>query len=411
MVVPGDATGADGLTGGAPIVVFRDGLATRDPEPLGWLGMMFDQHGARAYNLALQMVHRREEAGAIVERAFRMLAGRHAATPDAGDVGAFLLDQVRGLAAAALAAAMAPAVLGAPDPALADSAPIEVGEEAGQHLLAAIPGLQRRALELARGEGLTRGEIAERLGLGVPEVTTLLADAMYSLRGIANARLRTTTDRTRASARPVSEVPAALAAWRVAERAMARLEAGDPGYPRAVVTLDRTRTEFHAAVARMAALLADDQRASPAAQVPPTSGIETAAPTLPEVPSSDRLTVVRAWVAGQERIATDTEQVIVVTDEQRRYVAVSANICGLLGYQPNEVIGRRIEDLAAPKLVAATPTLWNRFIAVTHDAMTFALLAKDGRVVTVRYDATADYPLNGFHTSRLWPLSGASPSG
>jgi PAS domain S-box-containing protein len=209
----------------------------------------------------------------------------------------------------------------------------------------------------------------------------------------------------------VSEVPAALAAWRLAERAVARLDASDPGHERAVATLDQARTAFHEAAERMAALLAGDQRAIPAAHLPSTSGIDAAQPTLPEVRPSLGLTVVRAWVAGQERVTTDQEQVIVVTDDQRRYVAVSANIRGLLGYQPNEVIGRRIEDLAAPKLVAATPTLWNRFVAVTHDAMTFALLAKDGRVVSVRYDATADHPLTGYHTSRLWPLSGASPTG
>lgn len=112
---------------------------------------------------------------------------------------------------------------------------------------------------------------------------------------------------------------------------------------------------------------------------------------------------VRAWLDYQLEVGP-TDEVILVTDDDRRYVAATSNVTALLGFQPEELIGRRVDDFAAPELVSTTPALWGRFVQATRDADHFRLVAKDGRQIEVAYDARANYPVPGFHVSRLRPL-------
>jgi PAS domain S-box-containing protein len=411
----------------ARVMVFRDGVAAADAESLGWLGATFDQHGAAAYRLALEIVHHRNDAESVVERAFQDLSSQRTVPAGPDRLEAFLGERVRSLAASVLEARTAQeariwardlgAGPGGAEAGTADPGREDAGRFAGrfaraQETLAAMPVVQRTALELARSEGLTRGAIAGRLGLDVTQVTALLTAAMYSVRlGVPRPVVHSATDGPRATARSGSPVAAALEAWRLVDRALARLGQDDPAYAKAVGDVERSRSQFHDAVARMQALWADGNRVTPSSLAAASRKQDDAQGRASAVPSGSALTVVRAWVKDEERRTEgDRHQVIVVTDAERRYVAVTTNIQTLLGYQPEEVLGRRVEDLAAPALVEATPTLWDRFVAAAHDAMTFALLAKDGRIVPVRYDATADYPVPGFHTSRLWPLSDSSLS-
>jgi hypothetical protein len=68
-----------------------------------------------------------------------------------------------------------------------------------------------------------------------------------------------------------------------------------------------------------------------------------------------------------------------------------------------ELLGRRIEDIAALDLVATTPVAWQRFLADGRQDGQFRLLHRDDHEIPLRFQARTHHPIAGFHTSRLWP--------
>lgn len=117
--------------------------------------------------------------------------------------------------------------------------------------------------------------------------------------------------------------------------------------------------------------------------------------------------VLRAWLAYQA--ATDhghPAEFALVADDDRSFVAVSAGVETALGYEPASILGRRVEDLAAPGHVAETAERWAAFIREGRQDGTFELRHRDGRMVSLTYQARAHYPIANFHLSRLWPSSG-----
>ena len=121
--------------------------------------------------------------------------------------------------------------------------------------------------------------------------------------------------------------------------------------------------------------------------------------------------VIAAWLAYH---ASDEESepgsFVLVADDEHRYVAVSHGVSATLGYEPADLLGRRIEDLAPPDLAARTPADWQRFVADGRQDGEFRLVAADGHEVTLRFQARAHYPIAGFHRSRLWPVGQADGS-
>jgi PAS domain S-box-containing protein len=105
----------------------------------------------------------------------------------------------------------------------------------------------------------------------------------------------------------------------------------------------------------------------------------------------------------------DTGEFMLVADDEGTYVAATAGVRAMLGYDPNEVVGRRIQDLAAEELVADTPRQWADFLAAGRQDGRFRLRTKDGRSIAVHYQARAHHPVPGFHMSRLWPERGPAP--
>jgi PAS domain S-box-containing protein len=115
------------------------------------------------------------------------------------------------------------------------------------------------------------------------------------------------------------------------------------------------------------------------------------------------IAVLETWLAYQQA----TEQVApgsfaLVVDDDQRYVAVSDGVRAVLGYEPSELLGRQIEDIAAPELVETTPEQWAAFLASGRQDGTFQLRASDGSIKDVGFQARAHYPIAGFHLSRLW---------
>jgi PAS domain S-box-containing protein len=115
--------------------------------------------------------------------------------------------------------------------------------------------------------------------------------------------------------------------------------------------------------------------------------------------------VIAAWLAYH---APDEQSepgsFVLVADDEQRYVAVSDGVKATLGYEPTQLIGRRIEDIASPDLAAGTPALWRQFLADGRQDGEFRLLAADGRQVALRFQARAHYPIAGYHRSTLWPV-------
>jgi PAS domain S-box-containing protein len=121
--------------------------------------------------------------------------------------------------------------------------------------------------------------------------------------------------------------------------------------------------------------------------------------------------VAEAYAAYQSAaLPADTGEFIMVADGDQGYVAVTSGVTAALGYPPDELIGRRIEDLAAPELRDATPARWETFLADGRQDGSFKLRARDGSLVALRYQARAHYPVAGLHLSRLWPDDEAGTS-
>ncbi len=116
------------------------------------------------------------------------------------------------------------------------------------------------------------------------------------------------------------------------------------------------------------------------------------------------LEVVAAWAAYQDAaVDPNSLEFMLVADDDGSYVAATDGVRHVLGYAPRELVGQRIADLAAPQLRETTPQQWSRFLADGRQEGTYELEAKDGRMVTLRYQARAHHPVPGFHVSRLWP--------
>lgn len=113
--------------------------------------------------------------------------------------------------------------------------------------------------------------------------------------------------------------------------------------------------------------------------------------------------VVRAWVAYQDAaIPHGSGEFMLVAGDDQTYIAATSGITKVLGYASSDLIGLRVVDLAAPELRETTPGQWAQFLADGRQDGQFRLKAKDGQLVSLRYQARAHHPVPGFHMSRLW---------
>jgi PAS domain S-box-containing protein len=78
--------------------------------------------------------------------------------------------------------------------------------------------------------------------------------------------------------------------------------------------------------------------------------------------------------------------VVLVADEQMRYLAASASACELLGYSNEEILDLTVTDVVVDDEVF---TLYDGFLASGHQKGRVSLRCKDGRRVVAEYDARA----------------------
>jgi RNA polymerase sigma-70 factor (ECF subfamily) len=164
------------------------------------LGDLYDRYGKMVYALALAIVREPADAEEVVVDAFGQ-AWRQAGSFDAtrGSVGAWLATIARSRALDTLrargrrvraherAALLSDEGLAAPITAAGDPAHSVERTEARRlvsQALAALPGPQRAAIELAYFEGLSQSEIAERLAEPLGTVKTRIRSGMEKLRGL-----------------------------------------------------------------------------------------------------------------------------------------------------------------------------------------------------------------------------------
>jgi RNA polymerase sigma-70 factor (ECF subfamily) len=159
------------------------------------LGQIYDRYGALVYTIALRVTGDRQTAEEVVQDVFQSVWQSVAGyQPGRGACVAWLvgiarhraIDAVRSKRERARAREQtigpdAPFDLpGGPDPAAAD---LDV-RDAVRAALTSLPAAQRQAVELAFYGGLTRVEIAERLGEPLGTIKTRMRLAMLKLRDL-----------------------------------------------------------------------------------------------------------------------------------------------------------------------------------------------------------------------------------
>ena len=160
-------------------------MAEADPRDLEAL---YDRHVRAMYGLALRILRDHGEAGTAVQAVFSDAWSRLETDGAAEPTAAWLLAATRRRAIEQLRARSAqpedPAVVELPMPAMADERP-PLPAEAVSKLragLAALPDIERTAIELAGLEGMTAAQIAERLEQPPETVRTRIRNGLLSLR-------------------------------------------------------------------------------------------------------------------------------------------------------------------------------------------------------------------------------------
>ena len=94
-----------------------------------------------------------------------------------------------------------------------------------------------------------------------------------------------------------------------------------------------------------------------------------------------------AYPARTRRIAIEVEpQYVTVVDSDRRYVEVSDSFCQLVGYQREELVGKRYDDLTAPN-TNDIPTIFGLFEKLGYMHGLWMLVNREGTRILVRYEA------------------------
>ncbi len=77
---------------------------------------------------------------------------------------------------------------------------------------------------------------------------------------------------------------------------------------------------------------------------------------------------------------------VTVVDSDRRYVEVSDSFCQLVGYQREELVGMRSDDLTAPN-TNDIPTVFGLFQKLGYMHGLWMLVGREGTRILVRYEA------------------------
>jgi PAS domain S-box-containing protein len=75
-----------------------------------------------------------------------------------------------------------------------------------------------------------------------------------------------------------------------------------------------------------------------------------------------------------------------VIDSDRKYVQVSNSFCELLGYKSEELIGRRCDEITAPR-TSDIPTMFSLFKKLGYMQGLWMLVHRTGERILIRYES------------------------
>jgi PAS domain-containing protein len=81
-----------------------------------------------------------------------------------------------------------------------------------------------------------------------------------------------------------------------------------------------------------------------------------------------------------------TPRYTTVIDNDRKYVEVSDSFCDLLGYSSEELIGKRYDDVTAPK-TCDIPAIFNLFERLGYMQGLWMLVHRTGQRILIRYES------------------------
>ncbi len=79
-------------------------------------------------------------------------------------------------------------------------------------------------------------------------------------------------------------------------------------------------------------------------------------------------------------------QYVTVVDSDRRHVEVSDSFCQLVGYQREELVGMRYDDLTAPN-TNDVPTVFGLFQKLGYMHGMWMIVSREGTRILVRYES------------------------
>jgi PAS domain S-box len=100
------------------------------------------------------------------------------------------------------------------------------------------------------------------------------------------------------------------------------------------------------------------------------------------------------------------QEAALITDDERRYVAVNPAACRLLGLSQESILGRRVEEFSPPGTSEAVLRQWEEFIAAGRQSGDFIMTRPNGELRHVRFTATANI-VPGRHLSILRDVTAA----
>ena len=87
--------------------------------------------------------------------------------------------------------------------------------------------------------------------------------------------------------------------------------------------------------------------------------------------------------ASQSKVKPDYTTVV---DSDRRFVEVSDSFCKLVGYQREDLIGRRYDELSAPN-TNDIPVIFDLFMKLRYMHGLWMLVSRNGARILVRYES------------------------
>ncbi len=127
---------------------------------------------------------------------------------------------------------------------------------------------------------------------------------------------------------------------------------------------------------------------------------EAADPTDIEAVELTALGVIRAWLAYQEISGWMGSDALLVADATGTFVAANAAACALLGRPLDDVLGRTVADITAPRDVGVVGVAWQSFLERGSLSGQY-MVQRASDELQVCFDARAHHPIPGYFSSRL----------